>query len=309
MAVPVDIFVKDESPAPVVMPGVEVGIYDVGTHNFVAGATTDVNGKASFSLVGSVTPGTSYEARFYKLGVNFHGLRLIQILDPPTSGNPNKFDHTGADTNLLPVSGSPYTCRCTGVFVNLSGQPLANRTVRFVAQANDIDKKPKVWNTPSRMVAPDTLEVKTDVNGRVSVDLGRTGLFWVTFAGDDDTVWSVTVPDESAANLIDLIHPFPLLWDWDDTIAPGDAVSVAVGALVEVPINVFFSDFTERGTFLETFFDVMNSDGSKVESTYVSDRGVLVLQGVAPGATTQTPTLKTGLVPNRWPVPTVTAPA
>lgn len=308
MAVPVDIFVKDESAVPVVLAGVEVGIYDVGTHNFVAGATTDVNGKASFSLPGAVTPGTSYEVRFYKLGVNFHGLRLIQVLDPPTSGNPNKFDHTGADTNVLPVSGSPYLCRCTGVFVDFRGQPIANKTIRFMSQGLDLDKTPKVWNSPSRMVSPDEMEIRTDANGRVSVDLVRTGKFFVTWGGDDDTVWCITVPDEFAANLVDLIHPFPLLWDWDDTLAPGDAVSLAVDASVEVPIEVSFSDFTQRGTGLETYFDVMNSDGSKVEATYVSDRAVLVLRGVATGVVTITPTLKTGLTPNRWPIQTVVAP-
>lgn len=308
MAVSVDIIVKDESPVPVVIPNVEVGIFDPVTGDFVAGATTDVDGVAALMLPGAASPGTAYEVRFFKLGVNFHGLRQIQVLEPVMPPETNVFDHSGVDTNILPVSGSPYLCRCTGVFVDFKGQPIPNKTIRFTANPCNIEKTPKVWNIPSRMVSPDEMEVRTDANGRVSVDLVRTGKFDVTFGGDDNTVWCITVPNVSAANLIDMIHPFPQLWDWDDTVAPGDAISVAVDALVEVPINVLFSDFSETGKFLEKYFDIINSDGSKVESTYVSDRGVLVLKGVSAGVTTQTPTLKTGILPNRWPVPAVTAP-
>jgi hypothetical protein len=308
VAVPVDIFVTDEAVLPAPIPGVEVGIFDVGTHTLVAGATTDVNGQASFMLPGAPDPGTQYEVRFFKLGVNFHGLRTISVLEP-VGAEPNKFDHSGADSNTLPLSDSVTLCRCTGVFVDFSGRPIANKPIFFIAQGQNINKTPKVWDTPSRMVAPDTMEVRTDANGRVSVNLVRTGKFFVTFGGNDDTVWCITVPDACAVNLIDLIHPFPAAWDWDDTIAPGDAVSVAVDAIVEVPLSVIFTDFTQRGTALETYFDIINSDGTKVEASYDSSRGVLVLRGLAAGVATQTPTLKTGILPNRYPIPAVATPA
>lgn len=309
MSVPVDIFVKDESPLPVDLVGVEVGIYDVGTHVLVASATTDVNGQASFMLPGLPTPGLGYEVRFFKLGVNFHGLRLIQVTDPELVGAPNKFDHTGADSNILPVSGNPYTCRCTGVFVDFSGQPIVNKTVRIMAKGNDNEKVPKIWNVPSHMVSPDEMQVTTDGNGRVSFDLVRTGEFRVTFGGDDDTVWCIRVPDQVSANFIDLIHPYPALWDWDDGIAPGNAVTVVALANLEVPFVVTFTDYEQKSTGLEVFFDLINSDGTVVEATYDSNRGVVVLRGLAPGSATLTPTLKTGILPNRWPVPAVVAPA
>lgn len=305
-AVPVDIYVSDESTSPVPIENAEVGIFDVGTHTLVAGATTDSDGLAAFSLTGVADPGQSYEVRVFKLGVNFHGLHTIAVLDPATT--PNKFDISGADSNILPLSSSPYLCKCTGVFVDFTGQPIANKTLRFMAQAENIDKIPVLWNQPSRMVSPDELQITTDGNGRASVDLLRTGQYWATFGGNDDTVWSITVPDQYSVNLIDLFHPFPVLWDWDDTAAPGNVVSLAVGASVEVPIVVTFSDYSQRGTQLEPFFDVINSDGLVVEATYVSDRGILFLEGRVSGSVTITPTLKTGLKPNRWPVPAVTAP-
>lgn len=307
MAVPVDIYVKDESPSPVALAGVEVGVFNVGTHVLVASATSDVNGLAAFSLPGSATPGTAYEVRFYKLGVNFHGLQTINVTDPALAGAPNKFDHTGADSNILPVSGSDQLCRCTGVFVDLTGQPISNKTIRIMAQGNNLEKEPKVWGLPSKMVSADELEVRTDANGRVSFNLVRSGKFLVTFSGDDDTVWSITVPDRDAANLIDLIHSFPVLWDWDDTDAPGDAVALTVEQSKSVKLSVTFSDFHEESLSLDAIFDFVNSNGAIVATAY--SNGVMELTGVSPGVATLTPVLKPNLLPARWPLPTPTLPS
>lgn len=309
MSVAVDIFVSDESSSPLPLENVEVGIYDVGTHTLVASATTDVNGLAAFMLPGTPTPGTAYEVRFFKLGVLFHGLQQILVTDPELSGAPNKFDHTGTDSNILPVSGNPYTCRCTGVFVDLSGQPYVHKVVRIMAKGEDEGKVPTLWNLPSRLVAADTLSVHTDGDGRVSVDLPRTANLRITFSGNDDTVWCITVPDQYAANLIDLIHPFPQLWVWDSTVAPGNAVSVAALDIIEVPFEVLFTDFTERNMGLEIYFDLINSDSTIIDASYDSGRGVVVLRGLSVGTATLTPTLKTGILPNRWPIPAVVAPA
>lgn len=307
MAVPVDIYVKDESPLPIAMAGVEVGVFGVGTHTLVASAVTDINGLAAFSLPGSVTPGTQYEARFFKLGVNFHGLQLISVTEPALVGAPNKFDHTGTDSTLLPLSSSALLCRCTGVFVDFSGQPVINQTVRIMAQGNDIEKNPKLWSSVPRMVAPDAMEFRTDVNGRVSFDLVRTGRFYVTFGGgDDDTVWSFVVPDRYSANFIDLIHPFPVLWDWDDTDAPSNAVALTVGQSKTIDLSVTFSDYQVQSTGLDTIFDLVNSNGTKVLSAYTN--GTVEITGLAAGTATLTPTLKPNLLPARWPLPTPTLP-
>lgn len=301
MTVPVDIYVKDESPVPVALENVVVSVFDVGTHTLVASATTDSTGRAAFLLPGSVS-GQAYEVRFFKLGIDFHGVRNISVLEPASS--PNKFDHTGTDSNILPISSSPYLCRCTGVFVDFSGNPLANKTLRFMSRGNTVDKTPKVWNSPGRMVPSDEMEVRTDSFGRVSVDLLRTGVFLVTWGGDDDMVWCITVPDAPAVSLVELIHPHPAQWVWDSLTA-----SVAVGATVEVGFHVDFSDLSSKSTGVETWFDLLNSDGSLVEITYDSGRGVVVLRGIAAGTATATPSLKAGTTPNRWPVPTVLVPA
>lgn len=304
MAVPVDIYVKDESPMPVVMPNVEVGIFSPTTHSLVASATTDINGLAAFSLPGTATPGTPYEVRAFKLGVNFHGLWNILVTDPALVGAPNKFDITGADSNILPISYSPYLCRCTGVMVNFQGQPIGNKTLRFMAKGENLCKVPKVTN--GMMVTPDELEVRTDVNGRISIDLIRTGKYYVTWGGDDDTVWCITVPDEFAVNLIELIHPFPVLWDWNDTDAPGDAVALVVGQTAVIRLDLSFTDFSHLTTGTEPWFDLIVSDSTKVN--FSLSNGAVSITGLVAGVTTITPTLRTDILPNRWPVPPVVAP-
>lgn len=307
MAVPVDIYVTDESVSPLPLQGVQVGIFNPSTHVLVASATTDVEGLAAFLLPGSASPGTSYEVRFYKLGVNFHGLQTIQVLEPATSVN--RFDHTGADSNVLPLSGSPNLCCCTGVFTDPRGLPMANKSIRFSARGNTIDRTPKVWDIPSKMVGTDFFEVMTDANGRVSVNLIRSTYMLVTWGGDGDQVWCIHVPDRDSVNLIDLIHPFPATLDWDDTLAPGNAVSLANQASVEIPITLTKTDYTDDDTNLSALFDFENSDGAVVEATYDDNRGLFVIRGLAVGSATITPVLKDGYLPNRWPVPTVTAPA
>lgn len=306
MAVPVDIYVKDESPMPVSLAGVEVGIFDPGTHNLVASATTDADGLAAFSLPGAVTPGASYEVRFFKLGINFHGLKTIQVVDPVQVGEPNKFDHTGTDSNILPLSGSPLLCRCTGVFVDFTGQPIANKTVRIMARAENLCEVPKVWD--GRMVPSDELELRTDSSGRISVNLLRTGKYFVTFGGDDDTVWSIIVPDQYSVDLIALIHPFPVVWDWDDTDAPSDAVTIAVNETKDIDFLVTFSDYEQKNKNLDIIFEIDNSDTTKIAAVYVSDAGKIQIRGVSAGVAAITPKLKPGLLPNRWPIPTPTLP-
>lgn len=306
MAVPVDIYVKDESPSPLAMANVEVGIFNPSTHTLVAAAVTDVNGLAAFSLPGAVGAGTSYEVRFFKAGVNFHGLFTIAVVEPVQPGAPNKFDHTGTDTNILPISSSPYLCRCTGVFLDFRGRPVTNHTIRFMAKAENILKTPKVTN--GMMVCPDELEVRTDGYGRVSLDLIRTGRYEVTWGGDDDTVWCITVPDEYAANLIEMIHPFPVVWDWDDTQAPGDAATIAIAASVVIPIEVTFSDFHKASLGLETYFNLVVTGTNPAIVNTAWSNGALTVTGLASGTVTITPVLRTDILPNRWPVPTVIAP-
>jgi hypothetical protein len=304
-----DIYVTDESPVPIQMPGVEVAVYDPVTNLLVAEGMTDESGHVAFILPGSSTPGTQYEVRAYKSGVNFHGAHSILVTNPVLPGAPNKFDLTGADSTILPLSGSSLLCRCTGMFVNFSGIPLANKTIRIMAQGENLSKVVKVWDIPSKMVAPDVMDIQTDANGFASVNLVRTGQFNITFGGDDDTIWCIRVPERDAANFVDLIHPFPQLLDWDDVEAPGDAVSLTVNQTKIIPLAVTFTDYSIQSTLLDTWIDFINNfDASKVSAVYDSALGAVVLTGVAAGVATLTPQLMTGLQPARWPVPSVILP-
>lgn len=287
------------------MPSVEVGIFNSSTHVLVAAAVTDVGGRAAFLLPGSAGVGTSYEVRFYKSGVNFHGLRTIKVIEPALAGAPNKFDHTGADSNILGISSSPFLCRCTMVMVDFESQPLPDKTIRITAKVDSVSKTPKIIN--GMMVTPDEMEFRTDHNGRAWADLIRTGQYYVTWGGDDTNVYLITVPDQYAVNLVELVHPFPVLWDWDDTVAPGNSVSITVGSSVVIPLKVIFSDYHTAKIGLETYFTLVVTGAAASINHAWSDIG-LTITGLAPGSVVITPTLRTDILPNRWPVPAIAAP-
>lgn len=289
----VDIYIKDTSVSALPISGVVASIYDVTTLALLATATSDVTGKAAFSLSGAVSPGTSYEVRFYKAGVLFANPVAIRVIEPTVTTN--KFDVVGA-VQALPVSIDPRICRCTGQFLDFGNRPMAGRVVRVMASMETGFQVPKLVD--GNMVAPDSMEFRTDSNGKVSIDLYRSGEFYITFAGDDDTVWNFKVPDRSSANLIDLIHPQPVSITWDQTAAPGNAISVAVGQTKTIPFTSLFSNYEEIDTGLDKWFTALNSDDTLISAFFVrSSTDSVQVTGVAPGSAQVTWQLKSGLYP------------
>jgi hypothetical protein len=261
------------------MSNVLVNVYNPVTLEFVAGAVTDNDGRAALLLDGVADPGTTYEARFYRPGVLFQGPKNIAVIEPLDVGQTNKFDVSGADAFNLPLSNSSYTCRCTGLFVDIRGLPIRNAMVRFSAKS-DL-QSPKVWN--ASMVASDSLEIRTDDNGMVSVDLLRTGEYDVTFYGESDLIWCIKIPNTCSVNLIDLIHPYPVALDWDDSVAAGDLLTVAVGEKKEVPFRLTFADFTFHKTDLKKWITLLNSDPAVMQLEVDYSSGKAYVTGLAEG--------------------------
>lgn len=314
MAVSVNIYVSDNELTPAPISGVVVAAFDPTTFTLMGQSTTDTNGQAVFLLPGDVAPGKSIEVRLFKLGVIFDNPMTIKVLEPVVPGTPNDFDiyATGMPGNL-PVATDPRCCRCTGQFVDLTNTPIPNLAVRVMAQAESGTQIPKVVD--SRMVAAEAMPFTTDANGRVSIDLVRGGSFWVTFAGEDEKVWPILVPNRSSANLIDLIHPQPVTLYYDGTVAPGNSVTVAVGSRVIVPFGLLFSDWEIIGQGLGGWATVMNSDPS-IAGVGITNSpnptaelpGALAIDGLTPGVVTITATATQDHVPSRVPAYSIAAP-
>lgn len=302
MAVTADIYVKDDTVVPAAIPGVIVSVLDSTTFAEVAQGVTDVNGKASFVLPGNVTPGLTYEVRFYKLGVRFANPVQIQVEEPVVTTN--KFDFSGT-LLTLPTATDPRVCRCTGIFKNFSNSPIVGAVVRFMAKAEAGTQIPKVVD--GNLISAEVLATKTDEDGSVSVDLLRGGHYFVTFSGEDDVVWEIHVPDRSSVDLIELIHPGPVSLDWDDTDAPGDAITLAVGETKTVHYSVLFTNYESLTEGVLQYLDFTNGDDALI-SVAVGE-GVAIICGLAAGSTTVTAAAKPDVLPIRVPDNSITAPA
>jgi hypothetical protein len=295
VAAAVDVFVKDDSAVPAPVAGVDVSIFDANSLAFITSSVTDQDGRAAFLLPGSALPGTPYEVRSYKMGDVFTNPARIYVIE----GDPaavNRFDMPCTRVGVFGIPIDPRVCRCAGRFLDFSNRPLVNTLVRVVAAAELKDRTPVVVD--GNLISAEAMEFHTDHNGFLVIDLIRTGVYYIIFAGESDVVWNLRVPDRASANLIDLVHPYPVSMAFPNH--PGNAVSVAVGAELAVPVEVTFSDYRTSSTDLGNYIEFMNSDSSVVSAT-LRPNGELVLVGVAPGVAGFVATLNPVLFPARVP--------
>lgn len=295
MATPVDIFVSSTDVVPVPLAGVTVGVFDSGAA--VAGmAATDADGKVSFLL-----PGATYEVRLFKLGTAFGAPKRILVEEPPVTTN--KFDVSGS-VLTFPPSLDPRICRCTGRFMDLANRPMLGAVLRVSQRAEAGFEAPKVVD--GNLIAAEGASFKTDLNGIITADLLRGGEYYVMFSGESDAVWNIRVPDRASINLIDLIHPQPVSLRWDSTVAPGNAVSLAVNDTLIVPFSILFSDYEELSTGISRWVQLASSDTSIVTVALASEKAAL--RGVAPGTAQISASVPTGQYPVRVPDYAMTVP-
>lgn len=297
MAVAVNVFVKDTEAAPSAIQGVVVSVFDSITLAQIASATTDVNGRAAF-LLGAGT----YEVRLLKIGVLFNNPVAIAVVDPVVPPNTNDFDTTGT-LLTLPVSVDPRKCRCTGRFFGIDGGPQVNSLVRIYSKGDYGDQVPKIVD--GNLISGEAFNLHTDSNGYVTVDLYRTGQYWLVFAGEDETAWTLTVPDRSSANLVELVFPVAVLIEWDPTDAPGNAVSLAVGESKEVHFTVRFSNYIDYSESVTKKVTFDNSEPNLVDATVSSETAIMVVLGKAAGVSTIQASVNLDEIPNRVPPPGV----
>lgn len=293
MAVPVNVFVTAES---VPVQGVEVHLFDPALSMlFVASAMTDAAGKAAFLVPGAATPGKQYEVRFFKIGYVFPNPRLIEVLEPASPTISNDYDVLGEVVGDFGIPANPRLCRCVGRMLNYSQQPVRNGLVRVTANVHLPKKTPKIVD--GMLVATEVMETRTDNEGYFFFDLIRTGEYFVTFAGETDQLWNIKVPDLSSFNIVELMHPQPLVMSWGMT---GNLLVVGVGATVELPLTLLFSDNIIRTELLPAWVEFMNSDPDVIDVLFVNGN-TLRITGRVPGSAVVTPNVIPGLLPARIP--------
>lgn len=303
MATAADIYLKDDSLATLPIASAIVSVYNASTMALVAQAVSDSNGKAAFSLPGSAGVGTTYEVRVFKLGVIFANPFWISVVEPVVTTN--TFDISGT-VLTLPVSVDPRVCRCTGRFTGFTNTPVPNVSFRVSAFTDSGTQAPKVLD--GNMVSPDTTVFHSDEDGIVSVDLIRSGKYYVTFSGEEDVIWPITIPDRSSVNLIDLIHPAPVALNWDQNAAPGNIITVQVGQVVVVDYTVTMSDYSEVsiGRNVDKVIDIWNTTPDFME--VAAGDALIAVKGISPGSGQVSASVSPNLTPIRLPTPTLVCP-
>jgi hypothetical protein len=295
--VAVTVQVKDENGSTI--DGVAVEVYDALGINLLQSETTGgafPAGVAEFNLNGEEV-GVIYNLRVFK--VNTPGLyqpallftrhKSIRVYDPLPSGMTNDFNVTGS-SGAIEESPDASWCRVTGFFEKQNGviYPGYVFTIHTLKEPVAVD---------GAILGGDRVDLRTDKNGKVVVDLVRGGRYTVVMPDYIDEEVIINVPDTPSANLSDLLFLYPK----SATFNPA-TLAMSVGDEVVVEIDSLVMSDGQDGD-PSCYVDPAVLTGSAVvEAEWSSSNGVsaLLIRALAPGAAT------VGLVPkaqSSWGLP------
>jgi hypothetical protein len=121
------------------------------------------------------------------------------------------------------------------------------------------------------------ISVRTNNEGRASVNLVRFAKYDVTVEGIEDTLRQVIVPDAAAVNLPDLLFPVVRGVSFD-TVLP---IEISVGTTVEITAHVFTTDLRELDQLgSDVLWSLSNPDLVNFEVR----QHTIWLQGIRPGS-------------------------
>jgi hypothetical protein len=207
--VAVNVLVKDENGSAI--DGAVVEVYDsLGInllHSEITGAPFPV-GIAEFSLDGE-EQGAIYNLRVFKLStpglytpaVLFERRASIRVYDPLPAGVANDFTVVGS-SGALSESPDPSWCRVTGYITKQNG-------VKYPGYAFTIHTLKEPVVVDGAMLGGDRVDLRSDKDGKVVVDLARGGQYTVVMPDYIDEEVIITVPDAPSANLSDLLFLYP----------------------------------------------------------------------------------------------------
>lgn len=288
-------FLTDQNTDPIL--GVTVRVFDSAGAVF---QTQDVTVDVAGDAVAEVTldgddPPNEYTIRMSKTGVAFDGSlgdvskspQKIEVWSPPANSptGTNDFDIQG-ETFTRPTAVDARLCRCSGFFKDAAGRALVGLDIKIINQF-----KPAVVDGDA--VLGERIDLRTDDDGYLEVDLyrGAEYLAWVQSiqAAEDDPTGAIVfprevfVPDQSSANLIDLL--FAIV----DSIAyTPTSLSMSVGDQEDVTTVVTATDGrTLTGTACDDVIYDTDDPSVAVVGVY---QDKLVVTAIGPGTTQLTAT-------------------
>ena len=196
--------------------------------------------------------------------------------------DPQYFDFY-VDDRGLPSASSDFLCRCSGVFVDSSGQPVENVRIRL----SDSDTPQLLCpsaNGVSSGVIPVPRVVVTDKSGYAVVDLIRGGTYSVHMTGYQDVFRRIKVPNLSAASLPDVI--FPVVSHIEHTVGgqlinpAAPELELSVGDQIEVSVDTVH----RSGVHVDGLVGVEIKSTNEDLFTVVATAGGYTITGLSAGA-------------------------
>lgn len=271
----VQISVVDDSVGSDSVDGVVVRVYDATGTTLITQATTGdvLSGAVEFTLNGD-DPAVLYQLRFYIAGGAIPSPQYIEVYSPPALAptGANNFEIT-AELLDLPTSANPRLCRASGYIWRADGRPNKGVDVAFIPCF-----RPLVVD--GHGILGERVNVRTDANGYIQVDLLRSGLYLVTIESLEDTQRQIVVPDRASINIMHLLFPIIGAVAYD----PAGPFTVSVGSSLELTPTITATDFRVlEGTAHEDV--VYSTDDPSIASVEIrSDK--VVIYGIAAGTTT-----------------------
>lgn len=303
--VAVNVLVKDENGSPI--DGAVVEVYDSLGINLLHSGTTGgafPAGTAEF-LLGGEEPGVIYNLRvfkvntpgLYKLALLFERRQSILVYDPLPVGMANDFTVTGT-SGVLVESPNPSWCRVTGFFEKQNGviYPGYVFTIHTLKEPVAVDGK---------ILGGDRVDLRTDKNGKVIVDLARGGRYTVVMPDYIDEEVIINVPDSPSADFNDLLFLYPK----SATFNPA-TLAMSVGDEAVVEIDSFVLSDGQDGVPICTSLPTVLTGTAVVEAEWSQLNGTtgLKIKALSPGTATvglQPKPPEVSGFPIRYPLPPI----
>ena len=275
----VDILIESDDTIPVPIDGVVVRVYDATGTTLLTSGTTGAPaavGHVEFTLNGEPAPTPdTYQLRFFYLGATIPSPQSIEVYSPP-AGSPTGTNNFKVVASLLtlPTATDPLLCRASGYIRDASGRPKKGIDIAFIPIFNPLVVE-------NQAILGERVEVRTNKDGYVEVDLFRNGCYQATVESQENIQRQVVVPDRSSVNISNLLFPIVVEVVYD-TLPP---YALNVGDVLILKPTVTASNFQVlTGAAVEDVLYASGDDSVVVVDTQNIDE--VTIRALAPGTTT-----------------------
>lgn len=273
----VDILVQSDEVVPTPLNDVVVRVYDAtGTTLLVQGTTGVLSpaGHLDLTLPVDAPPApTRYSLRFYAQGVAIGSPQAIDVYSPaslaPTATN--EFQVSGT-LLTVPTSPDPLLSRLSGYVRTPSGRPKRGLDISFISEFS-----PLVASGTG--VLGERVDVRTDENGYVEVDLFRSACYRATVESMEECQRIIAVPDRASANINYVLFPIVELIEYD----PEGPFAMDVNDVLVLTPSVTATNHQLLIGIAHEDVEYTSSDPTILTVTQDAGNETITLRAIAPG--------------------------